>query len=78
MVRKTRKDYDDEDDTEVTMRELTAEEYRDFIRMRKDWQSATAITTAIYRLVIAVGAVAAAIAAIKVTFGQWLSKVLAP
>lgn len=73
MVRKIEKEDDDDDNIQ-----LTPEEYSDFLKIRKDWQNATAITTAIYRLVIALGAVAAAIAAIKVTFGQWLSKVLAP
>ena len=71
MVRK--RDEDDEDDYD-----LTAEEKRDFRKMRKDWQSATVIYIAIYRLVIALGAVAAAIAAIKVTFGQYIARMFAP
>ena len=74
MVRKR----DGDDDENENDYDLTAEEKRDFRKMRKDWQSATVIYTAIYRLVIALGAVAAAIAAIKVTFGQYLARMFAP
>jgi len=69
---------DGDDDENENDYDLTAEEKRDFRKMRKDWQSATVIYTAIYRLVIALGAVAAAIAAIKVTFGQYLARMFAP
>jgi hypothetical protein len=75
VVRKIKSNEDDEDEN---VRELTIDEIIAFRKMKKDWESATIIYTAIYRLVIALGAVAAAIAAIKVTFGQYLSRMFAP
>ncbi len=78
MVRKPKKDDEGEGEDDDNLKVLTAEEYKDFTKMREDWRSATALYVAFYRLVIAFGAVAAALAAIKVTFGAYLTRMFAP